>query len=363
MSQDPTVSIIINNHNYGRYLPAAIESGLRQTYPAVEVIVVDDGSTDCSRDVICRYEDRVLPILKANGGQASAFNAGFAQSRGDVVIFLDADDVLLPDTARRVADAFKAAPCTAKVQYRLEVIDAHDVPTGVIKPPRHLPLESGDLRRHVLTFPFDVAWTATSGNAFAAWVLDAIFPIPEQAYGKVGADWYVSHLTPLFGPVVFLESVGARYRVHGSNHYQGVNPTINLAHIHQTIAYAHQTVRYIETFAEQLDLNERFENKREMLSVSMVGQRLISLKLAPEEHPVEDDTPGRLLRLGVIASLQRFDVSWPMRVLLVLWFVAMVAAPRPIARRLAEKFLFPETREQINRLLATLHRFPKISEL
>jgi glycosyltransferase involved in cell wall biosynthesis len=59
-----------------------------------EVIVVDDGSTDDSRRIISGYGDRVTPVFKENGGQASAFNAGFAASRGDVIIFLDADDYL-----------------------------------------------------------------------------------------------------------------------------------------------------------------------------------------------------------------------------------------------------------------------------
>ena len=70
-----------------------IDSALQQSYPYVEVIVVDDGSTDASLAIILSYNDRMIPILQANGGQAAAFNAGFARSRGDVVIFLDSDDM------------------------------------------------------------------------------------------------------------------------------------------------------------------------------------------------------------------------------------------------------------------------------
>jgi glycosyltransferase involved in cell wall biosynthesis len=68
----PLVSIIINNYNYGRFLPDAIASALRQTYERVEVLVVDDGSTDHSREVMTSYGDQIIPILKENGGQASA---------------------------------------------------------------------------------------------------------------------------------------------------------------------------------------------------------------------------------------------------------------------------------------------------
>src|SRR4051812_4883990 len=84
----PLVSIIIDNYNYARYLPDAIDSALGQTYRPIEVIVVDDGSSDGSREIIIAYGDRLLPVFKANGGQASAFNAGLASCQGEIVIFL-----------------------------------------------------------------------------------------------------------------------------------------------------------------------------------------------------------------------------------------------------------------------------------
>src|SRR4051812_11797773 len=94
--QRPLASIIINNYNYALYLAAAIESALEQAYPNCEVVVVDDGSTDDSRQIIESYGSQITAIYKANGGQASALNAGFFASEGQIVLFLDADDVLLP---------------------------------------------------------------------------------------------------------------------------------------------------------------------------------------------------------------------------------------------------------------------------
>lgn len=100
------VSIIVNNYNYGRFLREAIESALSQTYKPLEVIVVDDGSTDCSRDVIASFGARILPVFKENGGQASALNAGFARSHGDLVMFLDSDDLLLDYAIERVVSCW-----------------------------------------------------------------------------------------------------------------------------------------------------------------------------------------------------------------------------------------------------------------
>ncbi len=106
----PPVSILINNYNYGRFLPCAIDSVLGQTYGNIEVIVVDDGSTDNSREVIRRYGDRIIPVLKANGGQASAFNAGFRNSHGEIICFLDSDDFYLPAKVERMVNLFQQNP-------------------------------------------------------------------------------------------------------------------------------------------------------------------------------------------------------------------------------------------------------------
>ena len=90
------VSIIINNYNYGRFLGKAIDSALKQTYAYTEIVVVDDGSTDNSRKVIASYGNQIIPVFKQNGGQGSAFNAGFKICNGDAICFLDSDDFFIP---------------------------------------------------------------------------------------------------------------------------------------------------------------------------------------------------------------------------------------------------------------------------
>src|SRR5262249_21783706 len=162
----------INNYNYGNFLRDAIDSALDQSYPNVEVIVVDDGSTDDSRDVIARYEDRIIPVLKQNGGQASAFNAGFARSRGEVVLFLDGDDMLLSTAVESSLPLFQS-PRTVKVHWPLWEIDRHGAKTGGMKPRGALP--EGDLREHVIREgPASHASPPTSGNAWARSFLERV---------------------------------------------------------------------------------------------------------------------------------------------------------------------------------------------
>lgn len=95
MSQ-PKVSVIIPSYNCARYLPEAINSVLAQTYQNFEIIVIDDGSTDQTAEVLRRYGDRVRAIYQQNQGVARARNHGIRQAQGDWIAFLDADDVLLP---------------------------------------------------------------------------------------------------------------------------------------------------------------------------------------------------------------------------------------------------------------------------
>ena len=350
-SRDLVVDIVINNHDYGAYVCDAVESARNQTHPHVNVIVVDDGSTDHSRRRLAAYEGAIELVLKGNGGQASALNAGLELCRGNIVIFLDADDTLKPDAATRVAAAFAAEEELVKVQFQMDVIDADGKPTGERKPASHLPMPNGDLRRAELSFPFDIAWLPTSGNAFRTTALRRIFPIPERDYPFCGADWYLVHLTPLLGRVASLEEVCASYRVHGENSYEPQAPRLDLSRIRSTITYAGATTPALARLADELG-EERPER---ILSVSDLANRLVSRKLEPARHPIGGDSSPRLLAYGLRAAHRRFDVSWPMRLLFAAWFLAAAISPRPLTRRLGELFLFPERRASINRILARLH--------
>ena len=104
------VSVIVPSYNHGIYLPDAVDSVLNQTHSSVEVIVVDDGSTDNTREAAARYGDRVRYHFQSNQGLAAARNTGLRLVSGDFVVFLDADDLLLPTMIEQGLKRFEAQP-------------------------------------------------------------------------------------------------------------------------------------------------------------------------------------------------------------------------------------------------------------
>lgn len=210
------VSIIVNNYNYGRFLAQAIDSALAQDWPATEVVVVDDGSTDGSQDIIARYGGKIRTVLKSNGGQGSAFNAGFEISRGEVVSFLDADDMLKPYAARRAVTAF-ADPAICQFLAPLELVSTDGRPMGGIFPNHALP--SGNLSRRTLAFgPWAYQVVPTSGNFWARWYLERVLPMPAERF-RIGGDEYLSAIASLYGRLASTLHPVGYYRGHGANAY------------------------------------------------------------------------------------------------------------------------------------------------
>jgi glycosyltransferase involved in cell wall biosynthesis len=107
---EPLVSIVVLCHNYGRYLPEAIESALAQDYPNLEVLVIDDGSTDASLEIAERYRDRVNVLTQPNQGLARTCNRGAKEATGEHFLFLSADDRLEPTYVSELIAALGRTP-------------------------------------------------------------------------------------------------------------------------------------------------------------------------------------------------------------------------------------------------------------
>jgi glycosyltransferase involved in cell wall biosynthesis len=233
------VSVVVDNYNYGRFLRDTIDSALAQTYAPLEVVVVDDGSTDDSRTVIETYGDRITAVLKENGGQASAFNAGFASSRGDVVIFVDSDDVLLPTAVERAMELFE--PGVVKVHWPLWEIDSAGNRNASVQPDRALD-EGNLLARTIEEGPLSGNSAPTSGNAWSRELLQRVFPIPEEEF-RVNADGYLITLAWVYGEVRAIPEPLGLYRVHGNNSFA-------------SLSAEQKRERHLEQFAHNCDALE-----------------------------------------------------------------------------------------------------------
>lgn len=125
----PLISVVIPNYNYGCYLPQAIDSALEQSYPNIEVIVVDDGSTDDSEAVLRRYGKRVRWFQQRHQGVSAARNCGIQESRGEFVAFLDADDMWRPAKLERQVELLRN-PAVGMVYCGVQHINASGQPLG-----------------------------------------------------------------------------------------------------------------------------------------------------------------------------------------------------------------------------------------
>jgi glycosyltransferase involved in cell wall biosynthesis len=213
---NPLVSVVINNYNYGRFLSEAIDSVLSQTYSNVEIIVVDDGSTDDSHEVIARYQDKIIPVLKENGGQASAFNAGFKASNGDIVCMLDSDDVFIPEKVTEIVKTFNQYSDIGWCFHRLRFVNAK---TGeYIKLSQESGTRECDFRIQLKNngkLPFYSP--ATSGLCFRRSLLQQILPMPEII--RITSDNYLKISAAALSKGYFLDNQLAYLRLHGSNNY------------------------------------------------------------------------------------------------------------------------------------------------
>lgn len=206
------VSIIVTSHNYAEFLREAIDSALDQDYPDVEVIVVDDGSEDESREIISTYGDGIRAIFKERNGQCSAINVGFAASRGDVILTLDADDILLENAASLHVEGIRNG-AVRSCGYMMAV-DESGVPNGRIIPLQLPP--TGDYRAATLRHGLDVFQASfTSGSAWSRSFLETVLPLPEDF--PLGADGYLTAVDRFFGPIAFVHQPVVRYRQHARN--------------------------------------------------------------------------------------------------------------------------------------------------
>jgi glycosyltransferase involved in cell wall biosynthesis len=212
----PLVSAIITTYNYARYLPFAINSVLNQTYSPIEIIVVDDGSTDHTREVLAQYKGRILAVSTDNGGQGHAFNVGISKASGELIMLLDADDMWRPEKVQLMVEFAATHPKAAMLYHRYQNIDRFDAyyPT----PPQPVTLINGDFRRKYLQSGGSWESPIASVLTLRAEHIRRAVPLPTYAV-REGADTIITDYCVLTSEVASLPDSLTLRRLHGSNHY------------------------------------------------------------------------------------------------------------------------------------------------
>jgi glycosyltransferase involved in cell wall biosynthesis len=215
----PYVSVLIDTYNHEQFIAQAISSVLEQdmSMADVEIIVVDDGSTDRTPEIVRGFEPRVRVLRKSNGGQASAFNAGISECHGEIISFLDGDDWWEKAKLRAVLEAFVANPEIGSVGNGLYEVDADGQRLFVNIPNRQYrcffrTVEEGIWFRELM------AYMGTSRLAIRTSVLEQILPVPEGIV--IEADEYLATLAVAISGAVVIDKPLTNYRLHPGNLYQ-----------------------------------------------------------------------------------------------------------------------------------------------
>jgi len=175
----PSLAIVVTNYNYGHFLDACLASLTRQTISPDEIIVVDDGSTDASREILSQHAELTV-IAQANGGQASAFNTGYRTANSDLILFLDADDRLRPQAVETVKRLWSDE--LGLLSFHLGMVDAAGRELG--RYPITIPRVD---RRSTVVKRLTAPFIPTSGNVFSRKRLKWAFPLPEARW-RISAD-------------------------------------------------------------------------------------------------------------------------------------------------------------------------------
>lgn len=206
------ISAIIDTYNYGRYLPAAVESVLSQEIPGheLEVIIVDDGSADDTPEVAAAYAGRARYLRKENGGQGSAFNAGFSAASGEIFCMLDGDDAWEAGKLAKVAAVFASDPGIGLVRHYMAGMDAGGNP---LPPPPAVSMpEDGDVPGLLRSRIFAIG---TSALSFRASALRPLLPVPAEV--RICPDEYLFSLLALRSKIRTIPEFLSRRRLHASN--------------------------------------------------------------------------------------------------------------------------------------------------
>jgi hypothetical protein len=302
----PFVSVLIDTYNHERFIEEAIQSVLAQDYPAAdrEILVVDDGSTDRTPEILAKFVPQIRILRKPNGGQASAFNHGIPECRGELIAFLDADDWWAPDKLKCVTEAMAAEPHVGFVGHGIITVFPDGTQnTEILRD--GFGFQANELSGALL-FRTRCSFLGTSRMTVRRNLLQQIFPVPKEIH--VQADEFIFTLASVLMPARILPQALTYYRLHEDNGFQMLvtNPA-------------------------------KLRRKQESLAAlaKTLSQRLVQLKIEPEvRRALLDYTEAGAAQLRL-----SLDGGWPWETLDTEWTLYRVDYPDASQAHRVFKFL------------------------
>jgi glycosyltransferase involved in cell wall biosynthesis len=219
----PFVSVLIDTYNHERFIEQAIVSVLEQDFPASEreILVVDDGSTDRTPEIVRKFAPQVRLLRKENGGQASAFNAGIPECQGEIIAFLDGDDWWAAGKLRSVAEVFISDPSIGIVGHGIiESFQDGTLRTTALDRLQRFRLDSPTSAK---LFCRNRAFFGTSRLTLRSEIARKILPVPEALIFE--ADEYVFTVGAALSEAIILNAALTYYRIHGGNLFLAADRT------------------------------------------------------------------------------------------------------------------------------------------
>ena len=211
-----TISVVMANYNGAKYLGETIESVVSQSLNDFEFIIIDDASTDNSKEIINKfyqqYKNKIKPVFNSkNSGQGVSFNIGIEAAKGSIICFIDSDDIWFQNKLKNVLDVFLRNSNIVFHQHNLSILQENKITE---KKFRDI-LITGDYFRHTKKENILPLFAPTSGLSFRKEILEKVLPIPDGFI--TCADGYLTRTCFCYGEIAADNSCWGAYRIHDEN--------------------------------------------------------------------------------------------------------------------------------------------------
>lgn len=331
------VTVAVCSFNQDQFVRSAIHSILNQTYKKIELIIVNDGSTDDTKKIIEEFKERANIINKINGGQASSYNAAINIATGKIIFFLDADDFYYPQTIERVVNVMSDSGAV-KAHFFLDCVNEYDEPLS-LRTPRLL--SSGFMHDKIINEGWLYYSAPGSGNAYDTATLKQIGALPESIDDKHGADFFLIHACSLYGEIVSVHETLAAYRVLK---VESARNSVVFGNSHTTKREPHTQINrelMLLSWMNKLTSNQ-IQHSR-LVSIPTSKLKLASVYLLPRQSFFKKVLWQYFFELLVAVKVDR-DRSFLDKTLIVVWMFACLVTPLSLRKSLVRKACNPLSR-------------------